>query len=110
MIQLPYDKVKEQSFGAYETACLDIFVQTGLVDVLLENPDGISLVSLGSKLDLDPRKLEPILHFLSTDGYVYEARPNIFRPCRSAYQLSKGKQARTWAMYVVASPPYLTVR
>ncbi|OBZ67746.1 Demethylsterigmatocystin 6-O-methyltransferase [Grifola frondosa] len=99
LLQLPFQKAIEQSYKEYDTACIDIFVKTGIVDYMASCQNmsaGVSTKELGQHLDLDPRKLTTILRYLSVDGWVREVTESVFALNRPALDLVSGKHSRIW--------------
>jgi len=87
----------------YETAALDVAVNVGVVDALLEAPDvarGLSVAELQSKLDVDAAKLAIILRLLATKGWFHETSEGVFAVTRPSLQLSKGKNGWKTVLYV----------
>ncbi|KAK7055354.1 putative O-methyltransferase [Favolaschia claudopus] len=82
LLQVPYEKVVEQSFAVYDTACMNIAVSTGMIDVLAESP-ALSVVELAKRLDLHPIKVATVLRYLATQGWLIEHEYN-----KTAFQLS----------------------
>lgn len=102
LLQVPYEKAVEQSCAVYDTACLDIFVKTGIVDALGEPAHvatGLHIRKLHEKLDLSPQRLATILRYLATQGWVHERELNVFALNRSALELLSGRNGRNWIMY-----------
>jgi len=99
---VPYEKVVEQSFAVYDTACLDIFVKTGIVDVLADPAHlttGLHVRELHEKLDLSPQRLVTVLRYLATQGWVHERELDVFALNRPALELLPGRNGRNWVMY-----------
>ncbi|KAH7886567.1 S-adenosyl-L-methionine-dependent methyltransferase [Phlebopus sp. FC_14] len=101
LLQSPYQKVVEQSCAVYDTACLDIFVQAGLVDELAK-PEflkvGRSVEQLHEALDLSPTRITVVLRYLAAQGWLRETTENTFALNRPASQLRQGSAGRTWSM------------
>lgn len=101
LLQNPFEKVREHCFAVYDSACLDIFVKTGILDFLAELPDrrlGADLQQLHEALDLDSVKLAVILRYLSTQGWLNEREEGIFCLTRSSLELCRGRGGRALVM------------
>jgi hypothetical protein len=93
----------------YDTACLDIFVQTGILDTLADSTNlesGLHAIQLQKELDLDAFKLTTVLQYLASQGWVYEKSQNVFALMRPALELRRGRNGRIWSLYV----PYVRSR
>lgn len=66
-------------FGShYDLMALHVLLEFGVLQKIPQ--DGtIDLTSLSQDVDLDPEKLERMLHLLSTQGYVDEPEHNTFK-------------------------------
>lgn len=101
LLQIPYEKVVETSCAVYDTACLDIFVQTGILDALAEpenRESGLHVLELHRELDLDAFKLTTVLRYLAAQGWVYEKSQNVFALMRPALELRPGRNGRKWSL------------
>lgn len=100
---MPYEKAVEQSFAVFDTACMDIFVKTGIVDAL-GDPNhiatGLHVRELHEKLCLSPQRLVTVLRYLATQGWVHEPESNVFALTRPALELLPGRNGKSWVMYV----------
>ena len=99
---MPYEKAVEQSCAVYDTACLDVFVKTGIVDALgdpIHVTTGLHVRELHKKLDLSPQRLATVLRYLATQGWVHERELNVFALNRPALELLPGRNGRNWIMY-----------
>lgn len=86
----------------YDTACLDVFVKTGIVDALgdpIHVTTGLHVRELHKKLDLSPQRLATVLRYLATQGWVHERELNVFALNRPALELLPGRNGRNWIMY-----------
>ncbi|KAG0702126.1 S-adenosyl-L-methionine-dependent methyltransferase [Suillus ampliporus] len=101
LLQVPYEKVVEQSTAVYDTACLDIFVQSGIVDVLADKScieSGLHIFELHQKLDLSAIRLATVLRYLASQGWVHEKSQDVFALNRSALELLPGRNGRIWSL------------
>ncbi|KAJ7120535.1 S-adenosyl-L-methionine-dependent methyltransferase [Mycena crocata] len=98
ILQVPYDKVVEQSFAVYDTACLDIVVKTGIVDTISEHTNGCSITQVSNALSLDPRKVSTVLRHLAAQGWFIERAADVYTLSRAGLELCRGKHGRTWLM------------
>ncbi|TRM59078.1 S-adenosyl-L-methionine-dependent methyltransferase [Schizophyllum amplum] len=98
LLQVPYEKVVEQSLAPYDAATLDIFIRTGIVDIILANPRGASLEQISSDLDLHPHKVRAVLRHLSIQGWIREVSEDVYCANRSTLTLRPGQSGRQWAM------------
>ncbi|KAG1728779.1 S-adenosyl-L-methionine-dependent methyltransferase [Suillus lakei] len=101
LLQVPYEKVVEQSTAVYDTACLDIFVQSGIVDVLADKScieRGLHIFELHQKLDLSAIRLATVLRYLASQGWVHEKSQDVFALNRSALELLPGHNGRIWSL------------
>ncbi|KAH7906432.1 O-methyltransferase-domain-containing protein [Hygrophoropsis aurantiaca] len=101
LLQVPYEKVVEQSCAVYDTACLDVFVKAGLVDELakpIHRATGLHVMDLHAKLDLSPARIAAILRYLSAQGWLHERAENIFVLNRPALELLPGSNGRKWSL------------
>ncbi|KAL1743346.1 S-adenosyl-L-methionine-dependent methyltransferase [Schizophyllum fasciatum] len=98
LLQVPYEKVVEQSLSPYDAACLDIFIRTGIVDIILANPRGASLEQISGDLDLHSHKVRAVLRHLSIQGWVREVSEDVYAANRSTLTLRAGESGRQWAM------------
>ncbi|KAJ7483273.1 S-adenosyl-L-methionine-dependent methyltransferase [Mycena latifolia] len=96
LLQVPYEKVVEQSFAVYDTACLNIVVNTGIIDILAESPGNLSVGDLSKALDLDPIKVATVLRYLAAQGWFVEDEYNVFSLARPALELRLGLNGRIW--------------
>ncbi|KAK7464327.1 hypothetical protein VKT23_006495 [Stygiomarasmius scandens] len=106
LIQNPYKRITQVVYGVYETAALDVAVNVGVVDALLEAPDvarGLSVAELQSKLDVDAAKLAIVLRLLATKGWFHETSEGVFAVTRPSLQLSKGKNG--WKTVLTPGKP-----
>ncbi|OBZ74915.1 O-demethylpuromycin-O-methyltransferase [Grifola frondosa] len=77
LLQHPTEKVIEQVWTTFDTVCLDIFVDQGVVDhmaQLSKGSAGVHVNELAKSVDLDPIKLTTILRQLSINGWVTEVK------------------------------------
>jgi hypothetical protein len=91
------DKCTEERFSVYGIACNDVLIQTGLVDYLADVPNpsqGVPVVELAAKLELDPQKLIPILRCSAANGWVRETRDSSFALNRCARTFIEGHAGR----------------
>ncbi|KAK7014197.1 putative O-methyltransferase [Favolaschia claudopus] len=95
LLQVPYEKVVEQSFAVYDTACMNIAVSTGMIDILAESP-ALSVVELAKRLDLHPIKVATVLRYLATQGWLIEHEYNVFSLARPGLELRKEHNGRVW--------------
>ncbi|KAI0067078.1 S-adenosyl-L-methionine-dependent methyltransferase [Artomyces pyxidatus] len=101
LLQQPYEKVVEQSCAVYDTAALDIFVKTGVIDRLADHstpPEGLHVQELQKQFDLDAVKLAVILRYLASQGWLHETREGVFALTRPALELRKGNNGRKWIL------------
>ncbi|EGN94593.1 hypothetical protein SERLA73DRAFT_77956 [Serpula lacrymans var. lacrymans S7.3] len=101
LLQVPYEKVVEQSCAVYDTSCLDIFVKTGIVDALAETPHsatGLHVLELQKQLDLPAPKLRTVMRYLACQGWVHETQEDVFTLNRPALELRKGNNGRKWVL------------
>ncbi|KAJ7573938.1 S-adenosyl-L-methionine-dependent methyltransferase [Mycena floridula] len=98
ILQQPYERVVEQSFAPYDTACLDIAVKTGIIDILVEPSEGVTVTEIGRKLLLDVNKLRMILRYLATQGWFMEVSEDTFTLTRAALELAQGTNGRNWVL------------
>ncbi|KAJ6466025.1 S-adenosyl-L-methionine-dependent methyltransferase [Mycena vitilis] len=96
LLQVPYEKVVEQSFAVYDSACLNIVVDTGIVDKLAESPTKLSVEELSNGLELHPIKVSTILRYLAAQGWFFEHEYNMFSLARPALELRRGCNGRIW--------------
>ncbi|KAJ7982927.1 S-adenosyl-L-methionine-dependent methyltransferase [Mycena polygramma] len=97
LLQVPYEKVVEQSFAVYDTACLNIVVTTGVLDKLAESPTKrLSVEELSTGLELHPIKVATVLRYLATQGWFIEHEYNTFSLARPALELRRGCNGRIW--------------
>ncbi|KAF7373539.1 putative O-methyltransferase [Mycena sanguinolenta] len=82
LLQVPYEKVVEQSFAVYDTACLNIVVNTGILDRLAESST-LSVSALSKALDLHPVKVATVLRYLATQEFKLSTLS-----VKTAFQLS----------------------
>lgn len=107
LLQRPYEKVVEDTTGAYITASLDIALRTGMIEKLTEPAHldtGLHARQLQEYLDLDPVKMTVVLRFLAARGWVYELSEGMFKLTRPALELREGENGWKWAMYVILIP------
>jgi DNA-binding IclR family transcriptional regulator len=100
-MQHPFEKVLEQSCAVYDTACLDIFVQTGIIDLLSDvRPvfEGMSVAEIHNRLDLNADKLTVVLRYMACQGWLTEVKEGTFALTRAALELQVGRNGRIWAM------------
>ncbi|KAI0028271.1 hypothetical protein K488DRAFT_80771 [Vararia minispora EC-137] len=100
ILQPPFEKVVEQSFSVYDTACLDIFVKAGVVDHLAhaDHSKGLDVAIVGDNLQLDQSKLVVVLKYLACRGWVRQTSDTQFALARPALELLPGRNGRKWAM------------
>ncbi|OBZ67731.1 hypothetical protein A0H81_12112 [Grifola frondosa] len=101
LLQLPFQQVVEQTFGSYHSACIDVFVQTGIVDYMASMPNisaGTHVNEIGSHVDLDSRKLTTVLRYLSGHGWVRETAEAVFALNRQGLELVAGRNGWTYAV------------
>lgn len=104
LIQFPFEKVVEQACAVYDTACLDIFVNTGIVDKLAEPAvldSGLNVRDIQTALDMDAIKLTVVLRILSSQGWLRETKEGTFALARPALELTRGSTGRMWELYVI---------
>ncbi|KAJ7510519.1 S-adenosyl-L-methionine-dependent methyltransferase [Mycena galericulata] len=97
LLQAPYEKIVEQSFAAYDTACLDIVLKTGILDTISERSEGCSISEISATLALDPRKVATVLRYLAAQGWFLENSQEIYSLSRAGLELRRGQNGRTWA-------------
>ncbi|EMD32289.1 hypothetical protein CERSUDRAFT_77587 [Gelatoporia subvermispora B] len=101
LLQRPYDKVVKQSAAVYDTACLDLIVKAGILDKLANAEDitvGLSVISLESELDIDSKKITPVLRYLSAQGWLRETTEGVFTLTRTSLELREGCNGRKWIL------------
>ncbi|KAJ7211797.1 S-adenosyl-L-methionine-dependent methyltransferase [Mycena haematopus] len=99
LLQLPFEKVLQQSFGIYDTACMDIAVRTGILDMISNHsPRGCSVAEIAKSLSLDPRKVVIILRYLAAQGWFVEQSSNTFSITRAGLELRRGQNGWNWAL------------
>ncbi|KAH8100416.1 S-adenosyl-L-methionine-dependent methyltransferase [Cristinia sonorae] len=99
LIQNPFDHAVEQSYAVFETAAIESFVQTGIVDVLAGSPDGVHVTDVQQHLDLSSTRCLTILRYLTTHGWVRECKEGTFALNRPALALLEGNSARSWIAF-----------
>lgn len=91
----------EQSCAVYDTACLDLLVKSGVLDRLAE-PDvisqGISVQALQELYGIDSGKLNTVLRYLATQGWLREPKEGTYALTRCALELRVGSNGRKWIM------------
>lgn len=95
----------EQTTGVYDTACLDIFLRTGVFHLLSNAPDiksGVHIHQLQQVLNIDAVKIAVILRFLAAQGWVYETTEGTFAITRPSLELLEEHGGYKWAMYATA--------
>ena len=83
----------EQIYAVYDSACLDIAVKIGLIDILSDAPDprrGLHIQELQEMLDVDQAKLVTMLRLLSKHGWFHETSEGVFAVTRPSLQLREG--------------------
>ncbi|KAJ7719958.1 S-adenosyl-L-methionine-dependent methyltransferase [Mycena metata] len=99
LLQVPFEKVLEQSLAIYDTACMDIVIRTGVLDMISDHPStGCSITDISSALSLDPRKLTTILRYLAAQGWLLEKSQDNFCLSRAGLELRWGQNGRIWAL------------
>lgn len=93
---MPYEKVVEQSFAVYDTACLQLTVDTGILDKIAESAAGISVKDIAKSLDLHPLKVATVLRYLAAQGWFVEHEYNTFSLARPALELRRECNGRIW--------------
>ncbi|KAJ6561218.1 S-adenosyl-L-methionine-dependent methyltransferase [Mycena vulgaris] len=96
LLQVPYEKVVEQSFAVYDTACLNIVIETGILDKLAESSKDLSVGDLSKELGLHPIKVATVLRYLAAQGWFIEHEYNMFSLARPALELRPGFNGRIW--------------
>lgn len=103
MIQVPYEKVVEQSCAVYDTSCLDIIVRSGVLDKLAQKSalgHGMHVQELQECCNIDAVKLNTVMRFLATQGWLREICEGSYALTRSALELRVGCNGRKWIQYV----------
>jgi hypothetical protein len=59
-------------------ACMHVAIQERISDILLDNPNGLSVAELANKTGIDSGKLRRILRALATKHCFREVRPDVF--------------------------------
>ncbi|KZV68749.1 S-adenosyl-L-methionine-dependent methyltransferase [Peniophora sp. CONT] len=101
LIQYPFEKVVEQAGAVHDTACLDIFIKAGIVDLLAEPSalkNGVEILDMQKTLDMDATKLTVILRVLSSQGWLHEPKEGTFKLARPALELTGNHGGRVWAL------------
>ncbi|KAJ6466294.1 S-adenosyl-L-methionine-dependent methyltransferase, partial [Mycena sanguinolenta] len=98
LLQLPFEKVLQQSFGIYDTACMDIVVRTGILDMISDQPcRGCSVAEIAKALSLDSRKVATVMRYLAAQGWFLEPSPDTFSISRAGRELRRGQNGWNWA-------------
>lgn len=100
ILQPPFEKVVEQTFAVYDSACLDIVVRTGVIDELAADPSsaGIHVSELQRRLDVDQQKLDIVLSYMTSHGWFRQKAGGVFALARPALELVKGRNGRKWVL------------
>lgn len=91
------DKCVEERHSPYGVACTGVLIQAGIIDYLagVPNPSqGVPVVELAAKLELDSHKLIPILRCSTANGWVRETRDSSFALNRCARTFIEGGAGR----------------
>jgi hypothetical protein len=91
------DKCVEERCSLYGVACTGVLIQAGIVDYLAGVPNhsqGVPVVELAAKLELDSQKLIPILRCSTANGWVRETRDSSFTLNRCARTFIEGRAGR----------------
>jgi DNA-binding IclR family transcriptional regulator len=89
----------EQYFGVYDTACMDIAVKTGILDMISDHPfEGCSIAEISDSLSLDPRKVTTVMRYLAAQGWFLEQSQDTFSLSRAGLEMRHGQNGRQWAM------------
>ncbi|KAJ7455810.1 S-adenosyl-L-methionine-dependent methyltransferase [Mycena latifolia] len=104
LLQVPYEKVVEQTFAVYDTACLHIAVNAGIIDKLAESQGDLSVEDLSKALDLDLVKVATVLRYLAAQGWFVEHKYNVFSLARPALELRPGCNGRIWTNAASGNP------
>ncbi|KAJ8582330.1 S-adenosyl-L-methionine-dependent methyltransferase [Rhizopogon salebrosus TDB-379] len=108
LIQSPMDKCVEERGSLYGVACTGVLIQAGIIDYLagVPNPSqGVPVIELAAKLELDSHKLIPILRCSTANGWVRETRDSSFALNRCARTFIKGRAGRK---FNIAAPGLMT--
>jgi hypothetical protein len=87
----------EEKLSIYGLACTDTLVHTGIIDYLADVPNpsqGVPVVELATKFELDPQKLIPILRCGAANGWVRETRDSSFTLNRCSRTFIEGHSGR----------------
>lgn len=100
LLQPPFEKVVEQSFAVYDSACLDIVVRTRVIDELAadQSSAGIHVSELQRRLDIDQKKLNIVLSYMTSQGWFQQKAEGIFALARPALELAMGRNGRKWSL------------
>ncbi|KAF8208509.1 S-adenosyl-L-methionine-dependent methyltransferase [Mycena galopus ATCC 62051] len=96
LLQVPFEKVVEQSFGIYDTACMDIALRTGILDMVSKKR--CSVAEISESLSLDPRKVATVVRYLAAQGWFLEHSQDTFSLSRAGLELRYGQNGRNWAL------------
>ncbi|KAJ7903795.1 S-adenosyl-L-methionine-dependent methyltransferase [Mycena olivaceomarginata] len=96
LLQVPFEKVMEQYFGTYDTACMDVALRTGILDMISERK-ACSVTELSDSLALDPRKVTTVMRYLAAQGWFLEPSHDTFSLSRGGLELRRGQNGRSWA-------------
>ncbi|KAJ7920785.1 S-adenosyl-L-methionine-dependent methyltransferase [Mycena leptocephala] len=100
LLQVPFEKVLEQYFGVYDTACMDIAVKTGILDMISDHPsEGCSITEISDSLSLDPRKVTTVMRYLAAQGWFLEQSQDAFSLSRAGLEMRTSQNGRQWAMF-----------
>ncbi|OAX35099.1 S-adenosyl-L-methionine-dependent methyltransferase [Rhizopogon vinicolor AM-OR11-026] len=108
LIQSPLDRCFEDKLSTYGIVCIDMLIHTGIVDYLADVPNpsqGVPVAELAAKLELDSKKIIPILRCSAANGWVRETRDSSFALNRCSRILIKGQPG--WKL--VALPGFMTL-
>jgi DNA-binding IclR family transcriptional regulator len=86
----------EQYFGTYDTACMDVALRTGILDMISERK-ACSVTELSDSLALDPRKVTTVMRYLAAQGWFLESSHDTFSLSRAGLELRRGQNGRSWA-------------
>ena len=101
LLQLPYERVVEQSCAVYDTACIDILVKTGILDSMMaRQARRMSALEMQHSFDIDAGKLTPMLRYLASQGWLHEPEEGVFALTRMSLELRPGRNGRKWIMCV----------